>query len=130
MVMRDMLTELGYSVVGPFSRSADAEEAVRAESVDAAVLDINLDGEPVYPIADLLSRRGIPFGFVTGYGAEGIDGRFDHVPVLQRRIERQMREGVCARGHNGAGAAGAPSDGEGYLRPPAPVPRRPQARSA
>jgi len=130
MVMRDMLTELGYSVVGPFSRSADAEEAVRAENVDAAVLDINLDGEAVYPVADLLSRRGIPFVFVTGYGAESIDGRFDHVPVLQKPIERQMLERVLAPGHNGAGAAGASGDGEGYLRPPKPAPRRPQARSA
>ena len=63
-------------------------------SIDAAVLDINLDGEMVYSVADLLAARGIPFVFVTGYGAESIDGRFAHVPVLQKPVERQMLEGV------------------------------------
>jgi two-component sensor histidine kinase/DNA-binding response OmpR family regulator len=130
MVMRDMLTELGFHVVGPFGRSADAAAAARDEDVDAAVLDINLDGEAAYPVADLLAARGIPFVFVTGYGAESIDGRFAHVPVLQKPIERQMLEGVFVHGRNGGNVSAATRAGETYTRPLELVGDRPEARTA
>jgi two-component sensor histidine kinase/CheY-like chemotaxis protein len=90
MMMSDMLTELGYDVIGPFGRVADAMAAVGREDFHAAVLDVNLDGEMVYPVADAVLARGVPFVFVTGYSAEGIDHRFAQVPVLQKPIERQM----------------------------------------
>jgi PAS domain S-box-containing protein len=90
MMMSEMLTELGYEVLGPFGRVVDAMAAVGREDFHAAVLDVNLDGEMVYPVADAVAARGVPFVFVTGYGAEGIDGRFAQVPVLQKPIERQM----------------------------------------
>jgi two-component sensor histidine kinase/DNA-binding response OmpR family regulator len=130
MVMRDMLTELGFHVVGPFGRSADAAAAAREEDVDAAVLDINLDGEAAYPVADLLAARGIPFVFVTGYGAESIDGRFAHVPVLQKPIERQMLEGVFVHGRNRGNASATTRAGETYTRPLELVGDRPEARTA
>ena len=94
MMMSDMLTELGFDVIGPFGRLADAMAAVGREDFQAAVLDVNLDGEMVYPVADAVLARGVPFVFVTGYGAEGIDRRFAQVPVLQKPIERQMLESV------------------------------------
>jgi two-component sensor histidine kinase/DNA-binding response OmpR family regulator len=94
MMMSDMLTELGFHVIGPFGRLADAMAAVGREDFHAAVLDVNLDGEMVYPVADAVMARGVPFVFVTGYGAEGIDGRFAEVLVLQKPIERQMLQGV------------------------------------
>jgi PAS domain S-box-containing protein len=90
MMMSEMLTELGFDVIGPFGRVADAMAAVGREDFHAAVLDVNLDGEMVYPVADAVSARGVPFVFVTGYGAEGIEGRFSKVPVLQKPIERAM----------------------------------------
>ena len=43
-----------------------------------------------YPVAEILSERGVPFVFVTGYEADTIDDRFSEVPVLQKPIERQM----------------------------------------
>jgi PAS domain S-box-containing protein len=98
MMMSDMLTELGFDVIGPFGRVADAMAAVRREEFHAAVLDVNLDGEAVYPVADAVVARGVPFVFVTGYSAEGIDSRFAKVPVLQKPIERQMLQNVFARG--------------------------------
>ncbi len=130
MVMRDMLTELGFHVVGPFGRSADAAAAARDEDVDAAVLDINLDGEAAYPVADLLAARGIPFVFVTGYGAESIDGRFAHVPVLQKPIERAMLESVFVHGRNGGNVSATTRAGEAYTRPLELVGDRPEARTA
>ncbi len=90
MMMRDILLELGLSVAGPFCTPAEAVAAARDDGVDAAILDVNLGGELIYPVADALAARGVPFVFVTGYGAESIDGRFAHVPILQKPIERQV----------------------------------------
>jgi two-component sensor histidine kinase/CheY-like chemotaxis protein len=129
MVMRDMLTELGYHVVGPFSRSGDAEAAAKDERVDAAVLDINLDGDMVYPVADVLAARGIPFVFVTGYGAESIEQRFADVPVLQKPIERQMLEAVFALKTNGAGLSAAASEPVGYVAAPRAIHPAGEART-
>jgi len=98
MMMSDMLTELGFHVIGPFGRVADAIAAVGNEDIHGAVLDVNLDGEMVYPVADAVAARGVPFVFVTGYGAEGIDARFARIPVLQKPIERQMLQRVFLDG--------------------------------
>jgi two-component sensor histidine kinase/DNA-binding response OmpR family regulator len=98
MMMSDMLTELGFHVIGPFGRIADAMAAVRREDFQAAVLDVNLDGEMVYPVADVVVARGVPFVFVTGYGAECIDRRFAQVPVLQKPIERRMLQSIFVDG--------------------------------
>jgi two-component SAPR family response regulator len=98
MMMSDMLTELGFHVVGPFGRVADAIAAVGSEDIHGAVLDVNLDGEMVYPVADAVAARGVPFVFVTGYGAEGIDARFARIPVLQKPVERQMLQKIFLHG--------------------------------
>ena len=64
------------SVVGPFSRVAEAMVAAVHEDFDAGIIDVNLGGEFVYPVADVLVARDIPFVFVTGYGVESIESRF------------------------------------------------------
>src|ERR1700730_1375478 len=84
MMMRDMLTELGFDVIGPFGRVGDAMAAVRCEDFRPTVFDVNRDGEMVYSVADAVGARGVPFVFVTGYGVEGIDGRFSQVVVPQK----------------------------------------------
>ena len=73
MAVGETLTELGFSVVGPFSRVAEAARALGQRDIDAAILDVNLGGELVYPLADILAAREIPFIFVTGYAIESID---------------------------------------------------------
>jgi two-component sensor histidine kinase/DNA-binding response OmpR family regulator len=105
MMMSDMLTELGFEVIGPFGRVADAMAAVGRENFQAAVLDVNLDGEMVYPVADAVLALGVPFVFVTGYSAEGIDRRFAQIPVLQKPIERQMLQNVFVDGGGRLGEA-------------------------
>jgi PAS domain S-box-containing protein len=102
MMMRDILLELGLSVAGPFCTPAEAVAAARDDGVDAAILDVNLGGELIYPVADALAARGVPFVFVTGYGAESIDGRFAHVPILQKPIERQVLQHLFVPPGNGA----------------------------
>jgi PAS domain S-box-containing protein len=92
MMMRDTLTELGFSVVGPFSRLSQAMVAAVHENIDAGIIDINLGGEFVYPVAEVLIARRIPFVFVTGYGVESIDSRFGSVPVIKKPVQRQALE--------------------------------------
>ena len=87
MALCETLNELGYKVIGPFSRISEAIGALRTNDIDAAVLDINLGGEMVYPLADVLADARIPFAFVTGYGAEEIKHRYDRIPILQKPIE-------------------------------------------
>jgi CheY-like chemotaxis protein len=67
-LIEDMLTSAGCVVSGPIPRLAEVLDAVHRETFDAAVLDVNLAGDRIDPVADLLSRRNVPFVFVTGYG--------------------------------------------------------------
>jgi two-component sensor histidine kinase/DNA-binding response OmpR family regulator len=89
MMLADMLSELGHVVDGPYSRLKDAMGPARNGDIQAGILDVNLGGESIYGVADVLIARGIPFVFVTGYSADSIDRRFAEVPVLQKPIERQ-----------------------------------------
>ena len=68
MEIEDILLGLGCEVVGPVGTLELAIELARGEPLDAAILDVNLDGEKVFPVADALRRRGIPFILATGYG--------------------------------------------------------------
>ena len=73
LLIEDMLSELGCKVVGTASDLKRATElAQRDESIDVAILDVNLRGQLVFPVADILSKRGIPFLFASGMGAEGL----------------------------------------------------------
>jgi DNA-binding response OmpR family regulator len=65
MELEELLQTAGYTIVGPFSDLARARQAAHREAIDLAVLDTNLNGEMVYPLADDLSARAIPFIFVT-----------------------------------------------------------------
>lgn len=60
----------GCVVLGPARGVEQAILMIGAQSVDLALLDINLNGEKVYPVADALAKRGVPFVFLTGYGSE------------------------------------------------------------
>ncbi len=97
LAVNDSLTDLGFSVIGPFSRVADAYRALQENQIDAAILDINLNGETVYSLAETLTARNIPFVFATGYSAESIESRFEHIPVLQKPIEKNMLSRVFVR---------------------------------
>jgi PAS domain S-box-containing protein len=90
MVLVDHLQEIGLAAVGPFSRVEDALKV--DDDLDAAILDVNLGGQSVYPVAEMLRARGIPFVFMTGYGSASIDPRFAQVPVLQKPIEAKALE--------------------------------------
>jgi CheY-like chemotaxis protein len=84
LLLEDMLLDFGCEIVGPSARLAAALEAVEKEKVDIAILDVNVAGESIYPVAEALQARSIPFVFSTGYGSQGIKDSFRDRPVLQK----------------------------------------------
>jgi CheY-like chemotaxis protein len=84
LLLEDMLLDFGCEVIGPAARLSAALEAVSREQVDLAILDVNVAGEPIYPVAEALAQRSIPFVFSTGYGSAGIRDTFRDRPVLQK----------------------------------------------
>ncbi len=88
MLLEDMLAELGYAVVGPVTRLDRALDLAREAEIEAAVLDVNLNGHDTYAVADALSARSIPFVFATGYGAKELAERFRGTPVTQKPFHR------------------------------------------
>jgi CheY-like chemotaxis protein len=72
LLIEDMLREEGCSILGPFNTVAKALIAVATGGFDLAVLDVNLAGEKVYPVAEALAARNIPFLFLSGYGEAAI----------------------------------------------------------
>jgi len=94
MLVEDMLTELGCSVVGPAHALAEALALAQSEpGLDAALLDVNLAGQPVFPVADALREKGVPAIFSTGYGDAGLRDIDRGSPVLQK----PFRSGDLAR---------------------------------
>ena len=86
--LQDMLTQLGCAVVGPASRVDQALGMIEAETFDAVVLDVNLEGEKSYPVADALVARGVPFVFATAYNTDRLPTEYIGWPVLQKPFER------------------------------------------
>jgi CheY-like chemotaxis protein len=84
LMLEDILAELGCEVAASASRLAPALAAAGAQAFDAALLDINLAGEMVYPVAEALSARNVPIVFATGYGIAGVCEAWRHWPVLQK----------------------------------------------
>jgi CheY-like chemotaxis protein len=87
-LLGDMLAELDCAVVGPASSVNQALAMIDAEAIDAAVLDVNLDGQMSYPIADALAARGVPFVFSTGYDRDTLLDGYRTFSVLQKPFHR------------------------------------------
>jgi two-component sensor histidine kinase/CheY-like chemotaxis protein len=95
--LADALIDMGAQVVGPIGQLSQAMFLVETTPIDGAVLDINLHGEMVFPLAQVLATRGVPFVFATGYGRENIPVQFAHVPVLAKPIDVGLLEGLLDR---------------------------------
>jgi DNA-binding response OmpR family regulator len=72
LLVEDMLADSGCILIGPFARVSDALAAAKTEVVDLALLDVNVAGEKVFPVAHALEKRGVPFLFLTGYGQSAL----------------------------------------------------------
>ena len=97
LLTRELLDQMGYDVVGPVPNLNDAMRAVGETNFEGALLDVNLGGELVFPLAKVLSDRQIPFVFLTGYETDVIESSYRSRPILQKPIaadelEAAMRE--------------------------------------
>ncbi|MDF3062785.1 MAG: hypothetical protein K0S06_2894 [Microvirga sp.] len=89
MLLEDMLLDFGCAIVGPAARLSVALDLAKSESFDLAILDVNLAGESIYPVADALAERKRPFVFSTGYGGAGIKDPYRNRPVVQKPFSQQ-----------------------------------------
>jgi CheY-like chemotaxis protein len=94
-LLNDMLVDFGCVVVGAADRVAEALAMIEAQPIDAAVLDVNLRGQMSYPVADVLTARGVPFVFTTGYARDRLLEAYRAFPYLLKPYHRlAMRDAL------------------------------------
>ena len=87
MLLEDMLADLGYDVAAAVGTIAEASELAASGDFNAAILDVHLDGQEIYPVAEILAKRGLPFVFVTGYGERSLTEPYRDRPALQKPFQ-------------------------------------------
>jgi DNA-binding response OmpR family regulator len=91
MLIETLLEDMGWTVVGPATQRPDAVAAAGSQALDAAILDLNLNGEDAWKVALILRDRGIPFVFTTGYsGQTAMPPGLETAPVMGKPF--QMRD--------------------------------------
>jgi DNA-binding NtrC family response regulator len=107
VMVEDMLIEMGGEVVGPAGAVDDALELARTEVLDAAVLDVNVRGQRIDPVAEALMARGVPVLFATGYGevklASGAPATVIDKPYTQDKLARGLAAAMNAGSGRRAG---------------------------
>jgi len=87
MMIEDLIVDMGHEVVGTAGRLEQALSLAQETAVDFAIVDVNLNGEHTYPVAEALKTRGVPFVFATGYGASGLKDEWKGSAVLQKPFQ-------------------------------------------
>lgn len=96
MLIEDVVGDLGHDVVAVAGRVDDGVAKAEALEIDCAVLDLNLNGQRTYPVAEALRRRGVPFLFVTGYGAAGLAPGWEGEVVVQKPFQpHELAQGLA-----------------------------------
>jgi DNA-binding response OmpR family regulator len=105
MMVADMLQEMGYVIAGEAGDIDEAVRLVQTTDFDIAILDVNVNGKVISPVAEAVQLRGRPFVFATGYGSQGLPAKFRDRPTLQkpfqmetlaRAIEATLKGGLAA----------------------------------
>ena len=84
MLLETALEDENCTIVGPCGTVSEALEAARDEALDVALLDINLGGELVFPVAEVLAERGVPFLLLSGYGDVALPSNRRHWPICTK----------------------------------------------
>jgi DNA-binding response OmpR family regulator len=95
--LEDMLRDLGCVVAGTAARLDDALAMARTSEFDIALLDVNLGGKRVDPVAEALRERGTPIVYVTGYGKTAASGFVLEKPHNAADLERTLNRALAAR---------------------------------
>lgn len=96
MLLEDMLADLGYEVAAAVGTIAEASALAATGDFNAALLDVNLDGKEIFPVADILAKRGLPFVFVTGYGENSLPPPYRDRPALQKPFQAERLKSALA----------------------------------
>ncbi len=87
MMVADMLQELGYTVAAEAGDIGEAMRLAQSAEFDLAILDVNVNGKVISPVADLIKARNRPFIFATGYGSSGLPEEYRDRPALQKPFQ-------------------------------------------
>jgi len=96
MLVEDMLADLGYEIAAAVGTIAEASEFAANGEFNVAILDVNLDGQQIFPVADILANRGLPFIFVSGYGEDSLPAPYRGRPALQKPFQAEQLESALA----------------------------------
>ncbi len=89
MMVGDMLEELGYRIAAEAGEINEAIRLAGSAEFDVAILDVNVNGKVISPVAEVLAARNKPFIFATGYGAQGLPEQFRDRPALQKPFQME-----------------------------------------
>jgi DNA-binding response OmpR family regulator len=87
MMVADMLEELGFSVAAEAGEINEAMKLAQTATFDIAILDVNVNGKVISPVAELIKSRNLPFIFATGYGSSGLPEEYRDRPALQKPFQ-------------------------------------------
>ncbi|MGJ4931960.1 response regulator [Bradyrhizobium sp. HKCCYLS2038] len=87
MMVADMLEELGYTVAAEAGEIGEAMRLAESTYFDVAILDVNVNGKVISPVADVIKARNRPFIFATGYGSSGLPEEYRDRPALQKPFQ-------------------------------------------
>jgi CheY-like chemotaxis protein len=96
MMVADMLEELGYRIAAETGEINEAIRLAKTTEFDIAILDVNVNGKVISPVAELIKARNRPFIFATGYGTQGVPEDYRDRPTLQKPFQIETLAEVIA----------------------------------
>jgi CheY-like chemotaxis protein len=96
MMVADMLEELGYRIAAETGEINEAIRLAKTTEFDIAILDVNVNGKVISPVAELIKARNRPFIFATGYGTQGVPEDYRDRPALQKPFQIETLAEVIA----------------------------------
>lgn len=105
MMVADMLEELGYSIAAEAGDIEQALQLARTTNFDIAILDVNVNGKLISPVAEVIEGRNRPFIFATGYGTQGLPPEYRNRPSVQKPFQMDGLDAVIRSTLRGSAVA-------------------------